>query len=308
MEYGLARRVLGSPAFVPIAEDEYDAIRRAREGTLECMFLEEKFDLVVENHLEFETTLLEIVARDMIRQDQNYHSFQLERGLVDRRIANLLSAAKVYVDHAKQHVHRILELDGAATFDVDATLSTQYDTRFGYRCMEALRNHVQHHGFPVHTIRFNREWIDRQGERLRLNAVSPYVEPARLREDGEFKKSVLVEMEARGEKIDLKELIRDYVEGLSIAHFEIRGSVGQCAQTWDTIIKDAIQGYATENPDEGTLGLCVVKRSEDQRYSDWVPVLTDPLDQRGYFESKNGVLTNLTKRFITSEVIRNKST
>lgn len=308
MEHGLARRVLGSPAFIPIAEDEYDPIRRAREGVFECLFLEEKYDLVVENYFEFETTMQEIVARDMIGFNQSYHTSHLERVLVDRRIANLLSAAKVYVDHAKQHVHRILELDSATTFDVEATLSAQYDARFGYRCMEALRNHVQHRGFPVHNIRFTSRWVERQDETLDLYAVSPYVEPARLREDGEFKKSVLEEMEAHGDKIDLKEVIRDYVEGLSVAHSKIRNSVNQPVQRWDAVIKEAISHYATVYPNEGTLGLGAVKRSEGGQYSDWISVFTDPIEQREYFESKNGTLTNLTKRFITSEVIRSQRT
>ena len=84
----------------------------------------------------------------MIRRDRGYRSSHLDRVLTDRKIANLLSAARLYVDHAKQHVHRILALDPVTTFDVGATLSTQYDLRFGYRCMEALRNYVQHRGLP----------------------------------------------------------------------------------------------------------------------------------------------------------------
>lgn len=141
-----------------------------------------------------------------------------------------------------------------------------------------------------------------------LYAVSPYVEPARLREDGEFKKSVLEEMEARGDKIDLKEIIRDYVEGLSLAHSEIRNNVSHSVQRWDTIIKDAIHQYTTAYPDELTSGLCAVKRSYGGRYSDWISVFMDPLEQRKYFESKNDALVNLTKRFITSEVIHSQRT
>lgn len=304
MEYGLTRKVLGRSDFISISKDEYDSIRRAREGIFESLFLEEKYDLIVENYLEFETTMQEITARAMIRLDHSYHTSHLERMLTDRKIANLLSAARLYVDHAKQHVHRILALDSATTFDVEATLSVQYDLRFGYRCMEALRNYVQHRGLPVHSITFENRWVERRDGNLMLNALSPYIEPARLREVGGFKKSVLKEMEARGDKIDLKEVIRDYVEGLSLAHSEIRDNVSQFVRRWDAIVKNAVNQYATASSDGSTVGLCAVKKLNNRRYADWISVFMNPIEQRQYFESKNGALINLSKRFITSEVIR----
>jgi hypothetical protein len=303
MEYGLTRKVLGRSDFIPISKDEYDSIRRARAGIFESLFLEEKYDLIVENYLEFETTMQEITTRAMIRSGLRYHTSHLERVLTDRKIANLLSAARLYVDHAKQHVHRILALDSFTKFDVDAILSAQYDLRFGYRCMEALRNYVQHRGLPVHSITFENRQVKRQDDNLVLHAVSPYVEPARLRENGGFKKSVLKEMEARGDKIDLKEITRDYVEGLSVAHSEIRNNVNQFVRRWDAIVEATISRYATTSSDGSTVGLCVVKRSEDERYSDWISVFIDAIEQRQYFESKNDVLINLPKRFITSEVV-----
>ena len=260
MEYCLTQKILGSRVFVTISKNEYDAIQQAREGTLECLFLEEKYDLVVENYLELETALLEIVARNIILRSHSYKKLHLERGLMDRRFANLLAAAKLYVDQAKQHVHRILKHESEPTFDVNAALSAQYDARFGYRCMDALRNHVQHRGSPVHGFMLEHKLIERQDENLMLNALTPYVEPGRLKEDGEFKKSVLKEMEAHGEKLDLKALIRDYVEGLSIAHSKIRAGIGQCAQRWDTTIKEALQRYASENPEGSTVGLCAVRK------------------------------------------------
>jgi len=308
MEYGLTRKVLGPKAFVPISKDEYESISQSRSGSLELLFLEEKYDLIVENYFEFETTLLEIVSRDMIRMDQSYHSFNLERGLVDRRIANLLMSTKVYVDHAKQHVHRILENKDEFSCDADSILSKQYDARFGYRCMEALRNHVQHRGFPAHLIRWEHKWVERENDKLMMNAISPYVQPERLREDGEFKKAVLKEMEEYGEDIDLKELVRDYIEGLSIAHSEIRQCLRQCADDWDNTLKIAIQHYTVEDPEKSNIGLCAVKKSENDEYYDWISILPDILDQRKYFENKNKSLVNLSKRFITSEIVRNKKT
>ena len=116
--------------------------------------MEEKYDLLVQNYLEFEITLLEITARDMVRFHQDYHLLHQERNMIDRRLANLLSVGRIYVDHTKQYVNRILTEEAGGEFDVSAAFSRQYDSRFGYRCMEALRNHVLHRGFVVHNTRF----------------------------------------------------------------------------------------------------------------------------------------------------------
>lgn len=303
MEYGLARRVLDTLAFVSITKNEYEAIQQAREGLLECLFMEEKFDLLIENYFEFETTLLEIATRNMIRHRQDYRSIHLERNLTDRRIVNLLSAGRVYIDHTKQHVHRILPGESSAKLNVNAAFSHQYDTRFGYRCMEALRNHVQHRGFPVHTTTFERQWVEHEGRRLMLFAISPCLEPERLREDGEFKKVVLEEMEAKSRKIDLKALVRDYVEGLSEVHSTIRQSLHDLVQEWEGVLRSTIARYQSANPEEGIIGLAAIKRQHDGTHKETIPVFTEFIEQRLYFETKNDVLTNLTKRFVTSEVV-----
>ena len=67
MEFGLVPLVLGSsPCFVPIPEKEYEQIATAKAGLLESLFVEEKFDLVIENYLELESCFLESTAQIMI--------------------------------------------------------------------------------------------------------------------------------------------------------------------------------------------------------------------------------------------------
>lgn len=303
MEYGLARMVLDTLAFVPVTESEYQEIQLAREGLLECLFMEEKYDLLIENFFELETSLFEIAARNMVRHRLDYRAIHLERNLIDRRIVNLLSAGRTYIDHSKQHVHRILPREASEKFDVEAIFSQQYDTRFGYRCMEALRNHVLHRGFPVHNIKFERQWVEREDRKLMQFAISPYLDPVSLRDAGKFKKEILEEMDAKGKKIDLKALIRDYVEGLSEVHTEIRQRLHDMVRRWEDVLHKTIVNYQSAHPEEGTVGLAAIKRRPDGTHKEELPVFTDFIEQRQYFETKNGALKNLTKRFVTSEVI-----
>ncbi len=137
-------------------------------------------------------------------------------------------------------------------------------------------------------------------------AISPYLEPARLRDAGKFKKDVLAEMEAKGKKIDLKALVRDYVEGLSEVHSEIRQHLHDLVPQWEGVLHKAIASYQSAHPKEGTVGLAAIKRRPDGTHKEAIPVFTDFIEQRQYFETKNDVLKNLTKRFVTSEVIEQR--
>lgn len=309
MKYGLAKMVLGSKAFTPITENDYLRIKHARSGLFECLYMEEKFDLLVENYLEFETTLLESTVHDMILQDQDYQWFNLERGLFNRRLANLLSAGRTYIDHMKQHIDRIFPSGSIDTFDINAELSKQYDARFGYRCMEALRNYVQHFGFPVHKISFQHSRVERQKKNLFLFAITPYLRPNDLRVDDGFKKQILKEMEAMGNEIDLKFLVRDYMEGLSIVHSEVRKHIHQKCTEWESIFSEAIERYKSNNPEEDKVtGLSAVICTEDGLYKDDIALFLDFIDLRKYFEKKNNTLTNLTLRFATNEIIEKNKT
>ena len=47
----------------------------------------------------------------MIFHDDTYFSFSLERNLVNRRIVNLLSAGRMYLDQSRQHIENIYGAD-----------------------------------------------------------------------------------------------------------------------------------------------------------------------------------------------------
>ena len=92
MEYRIVRQVLGSKAFIPITEKEYQDIQTAKEGLVESLYLEEKYDLVLENFYEYEMELLRLSTHQMLFTNLSYSKFQNEINSVNRRIINLLSA------------------------------------------------------------------------------------------------------------------------------------------------------------------------------------------------------------------------
>jgi hypothetical protein len=297
--------VLGSRAYVHISENEYQEIKNAKIALLESLFIEEKYDLVVENYLELEGSLLESVARHMILGGQDYSWFQVERSLFNRRLVNLLTVARTYVDHVKHHLNNVFDAEGEEAPNVETSFSYQHDTRLGYRAMEKLRNFVQHRGFPVHAVAYNSKWINGEKSKMQF-AVSPYLRPEDLRADGKFNKSVLGELEALGDKVDIKVLVRDYVEGIWTVHEKIRESLSSRIVSWEAVLDRAFMRFQSQYPDEqSVIGLVVC--DERGQYSEPIQIFKDFIDYRKHLERKNGSLKNLARRYVTSEIIEQKT-
>ncbi len=306
MEYGLTLMVLGAPEFVRISEADYQTIIEAKRGLFECLYVEEKFDLVVENYFELEISLLESAANHMVFGRLDYRYIQVERGLYNRRLANLLSAGRIYADHVKQHIERIFPPDSNNVQELIAKFSEQYDKRLGYRSMEALRNFIQHRGLLVHSMAYKIKRVKRTGEDGLLFMVTPYLVPEELRADGDFKMAVLEELESLGEKIDLKELVRDYIEGLWTVHEKIRERIRPLTEAWDYTMRKAVGRFHSNYPDKDTAGLAAVARDADDHYLDAIPVFTDFIEYRQNLEGKNRNLVNLVNRYVTNEVVDKK--
>lgn len=304
MEYGLARIVLGSRAFVQLSENEYQAIKRAQEGLLESLFIEEKYDLVVENYLELEETLLESVVRHMILSGQDYRWFQVEHSLFNRRLVNLLTVVRTYDHQVKQHVNKIFRAEEEDTPDVSGYFSQQHDERIGYRAMEELRDFAQHRGFPVHAVTYGSKVIDADKKRKICVTVSPYLRPDELRADRKFNKKVLSELEGLGEKVDLKTLVRDYIEGIWVIHAKIREHLKSKIESWENVLNQAIMRFQSQFPEEPSIiGLAAVIRDDEGYYAAPIQIFEDFMEYRKHLERKNGALTNLAHRYVTSEVV-----
>src|SRR5947208_13497242 len=100
MTYGLTILAIGNTAFLEITPDEFRQIKTAKLIAMTALAIEEKFEILVENYSEYERTLLDLTLGKMIRMNFDAVSFAADRQLINRRIANLLMAARLYIDQA----------------------------------------------------------------------------------------------------------------------------------------------------------------------------------------------------------------
>jgi len=303
MEYGLARLVLGSRALVPITEGSYSELEVARTGLLEALFLEEKFDLVIENFLELETELLSSAARYMVHGETNFGWFQIERNLINRRLVNLLSVCRGYLDFVRPLGQQLLANEPERASEFDQSFGRHYDGTFGYRVMEAMRNFVQHRGFPIHALQYNSKLDENQARNRFSFAVSVFTKTTYLRRDGGFKSSVLAELEALGGRVDVKPLFRDYVACLAESHEGVRAIQKAAIEAWEKKFLDAVRQFQTAFPAEPSiLGLAAIKIDGPNR-TDEIPLHPGFIERRKELQSKNRGYGNLAKRFVTGRVM-----
>ena len=142
----------------PIPPDEFAAIRAAQNNSIVMLSIEEKFGALLQNYEEYERELLSFALRHSLFGTLEWSVGIDDLLTVNRRLANVLTMARVYVDHTKQHLNSIYGKPNDVAEKLTEAFTASYDRSLGYRVMEAVRNHMQHSGFPIRGITYDSGW------------------------------------------------------------------------------------------------------------------------------------------------------
>jgi hypothetical protein len=294
MRYVLRKAVLGKVPEIEITEENYLALRDAREVLANALAIEEKYEILICNYLEVENKILSDTAYYMVRDHTEYSDIFDVRLALNVRLVNFLTSARLYIDQLSRHVK------GCAPDLTDeivkASFSKEYDENPEYRFMEALRNHVQHRGLPIHWMSHRARWTEVGENGLLEYSMELSSQRSFLEEDEKFNKTVLQELD---DKIDLKVHTRCYVESISNVHDAAREMIAKSVNTARELLQDAHSKYkATYN--ESLVGLSVYTLSGDETISSF-PILLDWDDIRIKLQKRNRKAINLKKRFVTGK-------
>ncbi len=305
MKYVITRAVLGRSTTVDISQYMYKKIKSAIEQLREAYYLEQKFDLLVEDYYEFELDLLSSATRSMIFQNKDYDWFFKESSLHNRRMINLLSAGKLFLDHSLHHLSSIYGNDSKELEEIKKHRSEQYDNHLGYRVVEALRNYVQHRGFPIQSIKFNSKEASSAPKRKIKFSITPYIVTSSLEQDPKFKKSVIKDLKKTGDKVDLKQLVREYIDCLARIQRKVRDILKDDIQKSEKTFFKAMDLFKKNAPnDEPSIGVVIVGIDSNNLWGiEPIHLLEENIDHREKLESKNFLLDNISTRFVTGEVI-----
>jgi hypothetical protein len=98
-----------------LTPDRYRGILRSKETYMLAVDLEEKINLLIDNHHEFEVELLKLAEANRTWPKTEAMDAMQKRLLLDRRIVNLLSACRLYLD---QSSHAMSSLFGAESTEL----------------------------------------------------------------------------------------------------------------------------------------------------------------------------------------------
>ncbi|NIA12043.1 MAG: hypothetical protein GWP10_20555 [Nitrospiraceae bacterium] len=297
MKYILCKNVLGNVPEIEISESEYYALQKARNILSNALEIEEKYEIVISNYLDFEQEILNATTKYMIREHLDYSDFFEVRLGFNIRLVNLLTAVRLYVDQLNQNVTECLNGNKKAKDDVKKLFSKEYDENLYYRFMEALRNYVQHRGIPVHWTQQNSRWTSLDDDGMIEYSIELASQRIYLEEDKKMKKSVLAEID---DKVDLKAATRCYVESISRVHDAERGMISDAIDCSRKLIEEAHRKYAQEYTDS-LVGLSACKLDGHKQISS-IPLLLDWDDVRVSLQKRNKKLTNLSKRYATGKI------
>jgi hypothetical protein len=212
------------------------------------MYFEEKFNILIENFLEYEQELFRATLNKMYFPT---NTIEWTIGVEDiysinRRFVNLLTTTKLYLDQAAHDLNSTFL--GASECFTKLT-RIEYDNVLGYRVLEALRNYVQHRGLPVHHMDWNVIQSEKSSKRNMMHSVSIYMNLVKLQEDGKFKKSVLDELveleEEKGlkikQRVNIGKFLRTYISSLSNIQNNMREFMADQLSEWDTVFEDIYQ-------------------------------------------------------------------
>ena len=167
--------------------------------------------------------------------------------------------------------------------------------------MEALRNHVQHQGIPIHSVTYDSQWIGVGQDRMMEFTVDIYAQRENLAANEKFKKSILAELSG---DVDLKATCRQYVESISAINEIARDLARKSTTSARERVRAAHQRYA-EIYQESLIGLTAFALSGEETVSS-IPLLLDWDDVRLKLQSRNAKLVNLAKRYVSGRLSARK--
>jgi hypothetical protein len=294
MNYVLRLAVLQSTPEVSISEAQYLGAQDARTTLNAALALEETYDLLLSNFLELEQDALSTAAASVVRQNRSYEDDFDVRAQANRRVVNLLTAARLYLDHAPQRLTDCIDDPIVAREQLKEVTSEQYDAHFSYRFMEALRNHVQHSGLPIHKIQHTSKRIGVEPDNILETHVEYLSEKNFLLENKAFHKKIRAELP---QSVELIQAAREYLQGLGSVHGKVRDLVRPRAARARNTVQGLINSYAAANNGQ-TLGLAAYKVEGNER-TDRVPIFLEWDDVRLQLLNRNSTLGNLSKRVVT---------
>jgi hypothetical protein len=303
-------------ALVPLLREDDDAISltseqhgqlaQAKRALVATIGIEQKFDLLLENYVEYESELLSLSMRLVAFRHSEWGEFQEQSLGITRRLVNLLSAARMYVDQISHDLSRLFGKEHQVYVAVKKTSAKHYDERFGFRLMETLRNSIQHQSIAGIRLKHRYDTDEPKEEDLLAAAdkrqvivrVIPILNVSDLH-DMQLKPSVRAEIEGLGQDdLDLTLLVREYIDGLAAMQYELRRCAQHDRKQWESTIREALTS-ARDRWSKGAKAVNLIVLDESGKIVQWTHLFPELIDYLNALERKNQGPLRLSRTYVS---------
>jgi hypothetical protein len=244
MRFALCRFVLDDPREVSISLEQFTTAADAHERMQLIVASEEKFDAIARNYLDFESDMLNSALETaLVGFGQGMEQMGVRR-LLNRKLSNLLSATRSYVDFMRHSAKLVLPSEADA-MSVIGLFSEHYDKSLSYRTLEVLRNHTQHAGFPIQSVQYSTTAMREVSGTPLKRTVAPILDTEELEQNKKLKRSVVIEITQHGKKVSLKRFVREYVASMASIHERFRELASPIFSTDASIIQELAQAFSS---------------------------------------------------------------
>jgi hypothetical protein len=292
--YLLAQMFLSSTAKIELSRSEYESMIEAVDKLLECIDAEEKFDCLLENYRDLEKFMVDQTFESMFSYFQDGVAFQAPRNTTARKLSNFLASVRLYQDTVERHAKSITK-DEATGTAIGTALSHQFDSSLSYRVLDALRNYAQHQALPVHGFSMDRRWVEDHA--YLEHEFQPVVSVKALARNPDFRKKTLDEIINGPEALQLKPMVRDYVESLSTIHEEFRAKTQSSTDRYLNTIATAKARLFAEFPKTKDFGLALFEADDEGlKVGDETGLDKTLSDYLAFLRNKNQHLVSFARR------------
>lgn len=298
--YQLTSLAAGVDARIDLTSDEFTSIKQARDRLAFLEDIEDKFEIFVDNFVALEQGLLDSALRLSLFGGGDWASKMDARQQFNRHLVNFLATARLYIDQVSHIVSDLGDPHLPGCFREQ--LRNQYDGRFGYRVMEALRNYSQHRSLPIVGVRESHRAVEESaGRRMRVSTEA-LLDTKELSSDPKFKSTVLAELRASfgDPDVNIAPFVREYVEGIYVVHEWLRNETTAQLDQWKGLVTDAIARAVEFGFEPWTALGIVVADEETGAWSEAIHINPRLYERLEALRRKQYLLNNLATIYVAS--------
>lgn len=221
-EFFVREMTYGDHPEVEITREEFEQIQCGKKVLHASRSIEEKYDILLENYIQFEQDVALVCINEMVRGHDGYEDAYMTVRDINVRVSTLLSAARMYTDHLAADIGAFTNNEWNAP-EYLANKLKEYRRDKYFRLVEGIRNYAQHVSMPISNTAIGGQWSVSEGKKhTSYHAISMVCSKQDLSRKQELARTTLTEFE---DEIELKFALGKYISALGKLHNDIRRDV-----------------------------------------------------------------------------------